>query len=254
MASTTRAFPRRRKPSLVARMRPFWILGTIVAAFAGWGGYALANASWFRVAHVGIDVPIASPVGVAQVRAAAAIPAGANVWLLHPGAIAHRIEAIPYVERARVHRGQFPQPFIEIGVTLRRPSACVRGGGRTVTIDAVSRVLQNGCALPSVARIDAGAASLPAPGGTIANHDVTRLLGDAKVLADASLSLRSLGRDRWGGLVAVDTSGVTLLFGDDADLAAKAALVGPVRAGIGTRRPIRTIDLRAPQTPTVEYR
>jgi cell division septal protein FtsQ len=254
MASTTRAFPRRRKPSLLARMRPFWILGMIVGVFAVWAGYTLARAPWFRIAHLGIDVPAGSVVSAAQVRAAAAIPPRANVWLLDPGAIARRIEAIPYVERARMHRGQFPHPFVEIGVTLRRPSACVRGGEGVVTIDATSRVLQNGCAVASVAQIDAGAAALAAPGATLDDRDVARLLADEKVLTGANLSVRKLGRDRWGGLVAVDAGGVTLLFGDDADLAAKAALVGPVRAGLGTRRALRAIDLRAPRTPTAEFR
>jgi hypothetical protein len=115
-------------------------------------------------------------------------------------------------------------------------------------------VLQAGCAAPAVARIDAGAATVPLPGGTIADPDVGRLLGDARTLADANLAVRSLGRDRFGGLEAVDVTGVTLKFGDDADLAKKAALVEPVRAGIGTKRPIRAIDLRSPGTPTVEFR
>ena len=257
MSANVRPHPmaaRRRKPSLAARVRPFWILGIIVAVLAGWGGYALAQASWFRVARVGIDVPLGSPVTRAQVAAAAQIALGANVWLLRTHATAQRIEAIPYVDRASIHRGQFPQPFVELGITVRRPTACVRGGGREVTIDATARVLQDGCALPSVARIDAGQAAPPQPGATIADADVSKLLADARVLADANLALRSLGRDRWGGLEAVDRSGVTLRFGEDEDLAAKAALVGPVRAGIGTQRRLRAIDLRAPATPVVEYR
>ncbi len=83
---------------------------------------------------------------------------------------------------------------------------------------------------------------------------MTRLLADAKLLADADLAVRSLGRDRWGGLQAVDVTGVTLRFGDDADLARKAALVGPVRSTIGTKRRLRAIDLRAPATPVVQFR
>jgi hypothetical protein len=249
-----RSVPRRRKPSLAARLRPFWIVAAFVLALAVWGGYALANAAWFALAHLGIDVPIDGPVTVAQVRAAAAIPPKANVWLLHAGAIARRIEAIPYVDRASVHRGQFPKPFVEIGVTVRRPSACVSAAGRSVTIDAAARVLQNGCALRSVAQIEAGPAPLPAPGATIVDRDIGRLLDDAKILAGANLGLRALRRDRWGELEAVDRTGMTIRFGDDVDLAKKAALVAPVRAGMGTKRRIVAIDLRAPSTPTVEYR
>jgi hypothetical protein len=252
--SRPRPLPRRRKPSLAARMRPFWILGIVAIVGLSWGLYALAGAPWFRVARVGVDVPLGSPVSREQVRAAAALGPDANVWLLRTGAMARRIEAIPYVERASVHRGQFPQPFVELAATVRRPSACVRSGGREVTIDASARVLQAGCALPAEPRIDAGPGKLPAPGAWIADPAVTKLLADAKILADAELAVRGLARDRWGGLEAVDVTGVTLRFGDDADLAAKAALVAPVRAGIGTKRKLRAIDLRAPATPVVQFR
>jgi POTRA domain-containing FtsQ-type protein len=254
MKSASRTLPRRRRPSLVARVRPFWIIAIVLAVLLAWGGAWLAQSPWFRVARTGIDVPLVSPVSRDEIRRAAAIPPGANVWLLKPRAIAARIEAIPYVERASVHRGQFPQPFVELAVTVRRPSACLRAAGRDVTIDAASRVLQAGCAAASLARIDAGAAGVPAPGGTIADPDVARLLGDARMLADANLGVRSLGRDRWGGLEAVDVTGVILRFGDDQDLAKKAALVEPVRSGVGPKRPVRAIDLRAPGTPTVEFR
>ncbi|HEX3551190.1 MAG TPA: FtsQ-type POTRA domain-containing protein [Candidatus Elarobacter sp.] len=249
-----RPLPRRRKPSLAARVRPFWIVVVIVAALAGWGGAWLVQSPWFRIARVDVDVPLASPVSPDQVRAAAAIVPGANVWLLNPGAIRRRIEAIPYVDRAGVHRGQFPKPFVDLTVTLRRPSACVSAGEREVTIDATTRVLQDGCVASAAGRIDAGRATLPAPGASIGDPDVARLLADTKILEDAGVSVRRVGRDRWGGLEAVDVTGVTLRFGDDGDLAKKAALVGPVRAGIGTRRAIRAIDLRAPATPTVEFR
>ncbi len=252
--SRPRPLPRRRKASLAARVRPFWILAIVLLAGLTWGLYALAGAPWFRVARIGIDVPLGSPVSRAQVRSAAAIGPDANVWLLRPGALAGRIEAIPYVERATVHRGQFPQPFVELSATVRRPSACLRGGGREVTIDASARVLQDGCAMPAAARIDAGRDRLPAPGAWIADPDVNRLLADARVLADAELAVSRLGRDRWGGLEAVDVTGLTLRFGDDADLAAKAALVAPVRGGIGGKRKLRAIDLRAPATPVVQFR
>ena len=252
--SPSRKLPKRRKPSFAARVRPFWILVIALVALAGWGGAWLAGSPWFRVAQTSVEVPIGSPVSRGQVLAAAAIPRDANVWLIDPRAVTRRIEAIPYVDRASVHRGQFPKPFVELSITARRPTACVRAAGGDVTIDAASRVLQASCSAPALARINAGAAKVPAPGGTIADPEIARLLTDVRVLADANLAVRSLRRDRWGGLEAVDVSGVTLRLGEDDDLARKAALVEPVRAGIGTKRPVRAIDLRAPRTPTVEFR
>jgi hypothetical protein len=108
--------------------------------------------------------------------------------------------------------------------------------------------------MPAAPRISADTAAVPAPGGTISDPDLGRLLADAKILSDANLGIRSLGRDRWGGLEAVDASGVRLMFGADEDLAQKAALIGPVRAGVGRARTIRAIDLRSPGTPIVDFR
>jgi len=249
-----RTLPKRRKTSLAARIMPYWILLIALAALLGWGATWLARSPWFMVSRVGVEVPLGSPVSQNQVRAAAAIGRDANLWLLNTPAIARRIEAIPYVDRASIHRGQFPRPFVELAVTVRRPSACLGSARAEVTIDASRRVLQAGCATPALARIDAGQAKLPAPGGTVGDPDISRLLADANVLAGANLGVRSLRRDRWGGLEAVDVTGVMLRFGEDGDLAKKAALVAPVRAGIGTKRPVRAIDLRAPGTPTVEFR
>lgn len=249
-----RTAPRRRKASLAARVRPFWIFAILLVGMIAWGGAWLAQSPWFRVTRVGVDVPLASPVSADAVRAAAGISRDTNVWLIDTRGAARRIEAIPYVATASIHRGQFPKPFVELAITVRRPSACVRGGGRDVTIDATARVLQPGCATAALPRIDAGKAIVPAPGGTIADPEIGRLLADAKTLADVNLGVRRLGRDRWGGLEAVDVTGVVIRFGTDEDLLKKAALVEPVRRGVGAKRAVRAIDLRAPGTPIVEFR
>jgi hypothetical protein len=226
------------------------MLAAVLVAAGAW----LARAPWFRIAHVSVNLPLEAPVSRESVLAAAAIVPGANVWLIDPAAAVRRIEAIPYVQAAQLRRTQFPQPAVELDVTLRRPTACVRTAAGTVSIDATARVLQTDCVLAAAAWIDAGAATVPPPGGTIADPDLSRLLADAATLAGAGLSIRSVGRDRWGGLEAVDVTGLILRFGSDDDLARKAALVEPVRAGIGRSRPIKAIDLRAPETPTVEFR
>lgn len=249
----SRTAPRRRKASLAARIKPFWIFAIVLVGLIGWGGAWLAQSSSFRVTRIGVDVPLASPVSAGAVRAAAGISRETNVWLIDTRGAARRIEAIPYVDRASIHRGQFPKPFVELAVTVRRPSACVRGGGRDVSIDATARVLQAGCATAALPRIDAGTAVVPAPGGTVADPEVARLLADAKTLDGANLAVRRLARDRFGGLTAVDVTGVLIQFGADDDLAKKAALVEPVRKGVSNRT-IRAIDLRAPGTPIVEFR
>jgi hypothetical protein len=251
--SRPRVVPRRRKPSVAARARPFWVLAALALAVLVALGVWLAQAPFFRITRVIVDVPLGSPVSTAHVRNAAAIAPQANLWLLQPGAIARRIEAIPYVDRASVHRAQFPAPFVELSITLRRPAFCWQTGAAEVTLDAGGRVLQLGCAGPAIPRLIAVAAP-PAPGVAVADPSIVRLLADADTLAGAGLSMRRLYWDRWGGLEGIDASGVILRLGDDADLGVKAALVGPVRAGVGAKRSVRAIDLRAPGTPTVEFR
>lgn len=245
---------RRRRPSLLRRIRPFWIVAAFALAALAWGASFLATSPWLRITRIGIDVPAASPVTRDEVREAAAIGPDANLWLIDVRAVRQRIEALPYVDRAVVHRGQFPRPFVELSVTVRRPADCVRTADGEVTIDATARVLQRGCVLPGGPTIEGAVTSLPEPGATLGEPAIAQLLRDASVLADAGIAVRRLRRDAWDGLEAVDASGVRLRFGDDRDLERKAALVAPVRAGIGKRRAVAGIDLRAPATPIVEFR
>jgi len=249
---STSAKPRRRtKPSIAVRVRTFWVIAVLVACLGIALGVAFVNAPQLRVRSVAADVPPGTPVTQSAVLAAAAIDANANLWLLDTGAIRRRIEAIPYVATAAVHRRQFPQSAVQLTVTLRQPTGCVSMPGGAVTIDATERVLQTGCASAALPLVDAGAAVAAAPGSTLTEPDLNRLLADARTIG-AQIPVRIVRRDSFGGLQAVDAQGVLLEFGADADLLAKLALVEPIRHSAGGRR-LRAIDLRAPGTPVVEF-
>lgn len=250
MSASARA-RRRTKPSIAVRVRTFWVIAVLAACLAIALGVAFVNAPQLRVRSVDAAVPPGSPVTETAVLATAAIDPTANLWLLDTGAIRRRIEAIPYVATAVVHRRQFPQPAVQLTVTLRQPTGCVRMPGGAVTIDATERVLQNGCASAALPLVDAGAGTAVAPGGTLTEPDVNRLLADARTIG-AQVPVRIVRRDRFGGLQAVDGHGVLLEFGADDDLAAKLALVEPIRRSAGGR-PLRAIDLRAPATPVIEF-
>jgi hypothetical protein len=184
------------------------------------------------------------------IRAAARIDRSANAWLIDGNAIVRRIEAIPYVAQAHIdHTGP---GGLAIVVTERTPAACLRAGDQDVTIDATRRIVQAGCAGPALPHVDLGAAHIGAPGTVVADPDAATLLADEQTLAEADVAVVSIGRDRFGGLVARDPAGVVLRFGSDRDLGPKAALIGPVRAATRGRK-LRAIDLRAPGTPIVEY-
>jgi hypothetical protein len=251
VSARARELRRRSRPSFLARLRAWWVLGVLACVALAALAFVAGNAPQFRIRAIDVNVPAGGPLNRAAVLAAARIDPAANVWLVNAAGIRRRIEALPYVATAAVHRAQFPQPAVTLDVTLRKPALCVGGAHGAATLDATQRVLQTGCAERLLPRVDLGDAALPAPGGTVADPEALRLLGDAKTIGQR-LIVRSVGRDRFGGVEAVDAHGVRLRFGSDRDLARKLALVEPIRRSAGNR-PLRAIDLRAPDTPIVEF-
>ena len=214
------------------------------------GGYYLVTLPEFRV-HV-IDIQITGRVtSRSQILAAADIDRRQNMWLLDTARIARRIESIPYVDRAVIRRRMPAQ--VDIAVTEREPIACVRAAHADVTVDRQQRILQTGCAQQAGVRIELAQSVLGPPGSTAADPGLSMLLNDVRTLTDARISLRSINHDPYGQIVAVDSHGIGLLFGDDADLRAKAKLVEPVLLAAPSGRRVRTIDLRAPATPIVKF-
>lgn len=241
---------RRTRPSVFARIRAFWIVAVLVLMAAGGAFAAFANAPQLAVRSIDVSVPAGAPITRDDVLAAAAIGSNPNLVLLNTAAIRARIEALPYVQTAQLRRILVPQPAVRIGVTVRVPYACVSGNGAVATIDASARVLQAGC-VPGRLAVGLGALALPAPGARLDGPDVAKLLADA-VRIGAQLPLRAIRRDRFGGIEVVDERGVTIRFGADDDLAAKLALVEPVRRAAAGRHLI-AIDLRAPKTPVIQF-
>jgi cell division protein FtsQ len=245
---SVRPLRRRSKRSLATRIRIVWVLAVLAFIVGAVLVYELATAPQFRIGAIDTHID-GHAIARGEVLARARIADGDNIWLIHAHAAAQRIEAIPYVLDARVER-RLPAT-VAISVTQRTPVACL-GGPAPLTIDDSLRVLQAGCARPDLIRIDTPAARGAKPGETIADAGLRALVRDAATLAAAGLTLRAAGRDGFGELVVTDATGVRMLFGDDADLAAKAALVAPIRRA--AKRPLRAIDLRAPATPVVSYR
>ena len=249
--STVSRVRRRTKPSIAGRVRTFWVVALLSACVVAALGVAFANAPQLRIRSVTANVPANSPVTKDAVIAAARIDPDANLWLLNTGAIRVRLDAIPYVASADVHRAQFPHPTVALDITLRAPTGCVTTSSGTMTIDATARVLQSGCVAAALPQVDIGRGPAAVPGTILSAPDIDRLLADARAIGE-HIPVRIVRRDRFGGLEAVDSHGVLLKFGSDADLPAKLALVEPIRRSAGGR-PLRVIDLRAPATPVVEF-
>ena len=127
---------RRRRASSVARIAGLVLLGLAILAGSATAVRWLLTAPRFAVA--GVDVEGVSRVTADDVRSAAAIAAGTNVWRLDPSAIAARVAAVPEIRRAEVIR-RFPNR-VTILVEERRPFTLVHAG-RLHWLDEEGRVL-----------------------------------------------------------------------------------------------------------------
>ncbi len=106
MTARTSALRRRRKPSLARRIRTFWVFIVLGFIAAGALVYAASVVLALPLFHAHpVDVTIdGTAVTKDEVLAAAAVDPNANVWFLSTRRIAARIEALPYVDAARIER------------------------------------------------------------------------------------------------------------------------------------------------------
>ena len=222
---------RRSKPSLGDWIRRFWVLGVLVVFGLAYGAWLGINASYFRVKH--LQVSGLHRVTRGDVASHAMISARSSIWLLDTGGIARRVEAIPYVLTAHVHRA-LPQT-VRIEISERAPDGCVRtDDGAMLTVDVSRRVLERGCPATAIVYLARSVDDTP-PGQVIEDADLAQLQKDAHVLAESD--------------------GIRVRFGDEDDLEGKRRLIGSVLASLGNRLAgVTAIDLRTPATPVVERR
>lgn len=242
---------RRSKASAAARLRPFWaliILGVFVVA-----ALSVFCITWPGFAPRAVTVGGNKVVPRAEIVGRAGVSTHLNLWLQNPHAIATRIEAIPYVERADVHR--VPPATIAIWVTERSPFAILRSGDDEAVIDRTLRVLgpvPPGIALPV---FELGNVRLPDPGTFVTSPRAAALRNDYDALVGAHVIPVSLRFDRFGGLVATMSDGIRVLLGDDDDLSTKLRLIDPILAQVVRKsRRVAAVDLRAPGTPVIVYK
>jgi len=243
---------RRSKPTLLARVRTYWVLAAIVLVILAATGWWFAGSPLFRLKSVAVAGLMR--VSKADVLARAQLDPRGNVWLMNRRAVEARIEAIPYVASAHVHR-RFPAD-VRIDVTERVPSICLHDGDhQSYTLDAALRVLALGCAAAGIPAYTVRAPLDVAPGTFEHDAQLLRLQSDAAVLAAAGHHYRAFAEGAYGELVATLWDGITVRFARDADLGREQSLIAPILAQLGPRAAdVRSVDLRAPTTPVVEYR
>jgi cell division protein FtsQ len=242
---------KRRKKSAAAQLRPFWMLFLLLAIAAGIGAYY--GAAWPGFYPQRISVGGTRLVSKSDVLARAAIAPHANLWLQNMHAAAARIEAIPYVKTAQIHRSL--PASVRIVITERRPFAVLQYGAQRVLVDRDLRVLQPADGSQTVPVLTVKGVAPYADGTFVKDPDVLHLRDDVLVLLQSHVAVRSLHYDRFGDLVATTTGGIALLLGDDDDLQKKTSLIDPIVSQVGAAgKKLAAVDLRAPKTPVVVYK
>lgn len=242
---------RRSKPSLLRRLRSLWIFIVVLVCAAAYAGYSLATSPAFQPKDIRVSGNV--HVSADDVRKRAAIAFDRNIWLMNKGAAQRRIEALPWVRVATIHR-TLPN-VVNVVVEERKPVACVQSSGNRYLVDGAAHVLELGCAQDDVPALAWPALEPQRPGAVLDAALLQRMLADGAILHTNHLVPLRIGFDRFDGLEAELAGGLVVRFGDDRTLAEKAALVAPIlRAYAGRVQTLAAIDLRAPATPVVELR
>jgi len=244
------AVRRRAKPSLIARLRIFWIFIAVLLVAAGIAGFRIAT--WPGFDPKSVTVVGTSHVTIADVLKRAAIPSDRNAWLIDKRAAESRIDALPWVQTAHIHRS-LPAK-VRIVVVERTPAACVQTAFARYLVDATGHVIETSCTDAPRAVVIAWPDLAPQRAGSVIDAaQLARFLSDIQTLRAYRLDPVYADFDRFGGLNVTLGGGIEVRFGDDRDLTQKAQLVDPILQAYGKRtKDVAVIDLRAPATPVVQ--
>ncbi len=233
------------------RMRRIVVVVVALALVAG--AVTVLHTRWFsaRVITVTGTHPHTSD---AAIVAAAGLDRHPPLIGLDPGTTAGRVEALPYIAAAKVHR-HWPDG-VEIQVTERVPVAQMAGPGASwSTLDGNGRTLQvrpgraPGPVVLIVHTADGGVPPAPVgdtlPATASAGLAVSRTLPPAFAAQVVSVTEAP---DQTVSLAL--TSGITVQMGTASDLPSKYEDVAAIVAHASLRG-ATTIDVTVPQSPTV---
>ncbi len=242
---------RRRKRSIVAWIRSFrlciaFVAVTVIAA-------AIFLSLWPGFWPKEISVTGNRRVSSTDILARARIAPHLSIWIENNGAIRRRIEGIPYVLTASIHR--VPPSSVRIRIRERTPFAVLRSGFDSVLVDRSLRVLAPATPGEMPLEFVLRPGSSFSLGEFVTDGRAVAMRSAYDTMRQRGLSPARLNFDRFGGLTATLRDGVQLLLGRADDLPEKLGLVSAVMVQLnhGQRR-VAAIDVRAPATPVVVYR
>jgi cell division protein FtsQ len=223
--------------------RVLTVVGTLTTLAAA---YALTRSPLLDVDHV--RVTGGEHTEAAAVAVTSGVGRGAAMVGVDTGAVARRVEALPWVRTARVQRG-WPGT-IRIAITERTPAATLPvDDTHTALVDATGRVLSvvdAGTPLPPGLPMLAGVGGQPAAGDTLSAP-----ARDALAVADAA------GEALPGAITEVSTdldatliSGGRVRFGTADDLDDKIVAVETMLTDVDIAC-LEVLDVRVPGSPAL---
>jgi cell division protein FtsQ len=214
------------------------------------GVLAVAGVGWAIVRSPLLDVDTVRVAGGEHttgdaVRYAAGIPQGEPLLSLDTGAVAERVEALPWVAEAQVSR-EWPGA-VRIELTERTPLAAAPfGGDRWAVLDGDGRVLSVNAAAP----VDLAAVvglEAPVEAGDTVPAEARRAVQLLALLTERMPgTVTGVGTD----LSATLALGGTVRFGSLDDIDAKVVALQAVLADVDTSC-LATLDVRVPSSPAL---
>jgi cell division protein FtsQ len=212
------------------RRRLRWVVAIVVLGILG------------DVDHVRITPT--QHVSAAQVRLVSGVKQGDPILFVDLGAVAERVERLPWVDKAHVGRRLTGE--VDIRVTERSPAAWARRTADQVAlVDARGRVLADAPEAPAELPDLGAVATLPPPGGRIDPHAAVGVIG--KLPAELRMRVARVVAD--GGAVTLALrDGPEVRFGSPDQVPAKARAALAVLGTI-TGPPPAYVDVRVPTAP-----
>jgi cell division protein FtsQ len=235
------------------RRRLRWVLAVVAVAVLVAGGIALLHTSILSARVV--TVTGAHPhTPAATIEVAAGLNHRPPLISVDPGAVARRVETLPFIASAQVHR-HWPDG-VQIAVTERVPVLQMAGPSTSwSTLDGQGRTLEVRPArapglLVLIVRTPTGGVPPAGVGGTVPSEADVGLTVCRTLPAAFSAQVVSVTVAADSTVTLALNSGLTVLMGTDADLTAKYEDVAAIIAN-GSLRGAKTIDVTVPQSPAV---
>ncbi len=226
-------------------------LYVLVAALAG---TAMIVGGWFLLHSPVFSARALTVTGnghesAAQVLAQGGLAAHPPLMDVNAGAVAARVEKLPWVQSAAVHVS-WPDG-VHVAVTEESPRLVVsESGGRWATLSADGRVLAVSATRPAGLLLLTVPVAPGAPGTRIGARDATGLRVASTLPTSFAAQVTAVTVEPQGWVQLAMTTPVLVDIGSDSQLAAKYEDVSSILAG-ATLHNGDVIDVSVPDAPTV---